>query len=59
MMVEAFIPGRELTCGVIEEPGTHGIHALPPTEIVPNAGGLFDYDAKYTPGASRESLPPA
>jgi D-alanine-D-alanine ligase len=41
---------------VIEEPGTHAVHALPPTEIVPN-GGLFDYEAKYTPGASREITP--
>jgi len=56
-MVEAFIPGRELTCGVLEEPGTHAIHALPPTEIVPNGGGFFDYAAKYTPGASQEITP--
>ena len=57
MMVEPFIPGRELTCGVLEEPGTHAIHALPPTEIVPKGGGLFDFAAKYTPGGSEEITP--
>ncbi len=57
MMVEPFIPGRELTCGVLEEPATHAIHALPVTEIVPNGGGLFDYAAKYTPGGSQEITP--
>ncbi len=57
MMVEPFIAGRELTCGVIEDPSTHLIHALPPTEIVPNGGGFFDYSAKYEPGGSQEITP--
>jgi D-alanine-D-alanine ligase len=57
MMVEPFLPGRELTCGVLEEPGTHAIHALPPTEIIPKGGGFFDYTAKYKPGGSQEITP--
>jgi D-alanine-D-alanine ligase len=56
-LIEPFIAGRELTCGVLEDPSGRSIHALPPTEIIPNGGGLFDYTAKYTPGASQEITP--
>jgi D-alanine-D-alanine ligase len=55
VMVERFIPGRELTVGVI---GNDQIEALPVIEIVP--GGqyeFFDYEAKYQPGASEEICP--
>src|SRR5262249_15453904 len=57
MLVEPFIPGRELTCGVLEDPATHKAHALPVTEIIPKGSGWFDFTAKYTPGASQEVTP--
>lgn len=50
VMVEAFIPGRELTVGVL------GDEALPPGEIIPRHE-LFDYECKYTPGMSEEVFP--
>jgi len=55
-LVESFIPGRELTVGVLGE------RALAVTEI--NAAHAFyDYDSKYADGGSRHiipaSLPPA
>ncbi len=49
-LVEAFIPGREVTVGVLGE------RALTVTEIVP-AAGFYDYQAKYTTGGSRHVLP--
>lgn len=49
-MVEEFIPGRELTVGVM------GGEPLAVTEIRP-ADGFYDYDAKYTPGGSRHLIP--
>ncbi len=49
MMVEAFIPGRELTTTVI------GDKALAVTEIF--AEGWYDYEAKYAEGGSRHVLP--
>jgi D-alanine-D-alanine ligase len=56
VMLEAFVPGRELTVGVLD-----GI-ALPPGEIIPKHE-IFDYECKYTPGMSTEifpaDLPPA
>jgi D-alanine-D-alanine ligase len=49
VMVEAFIPGRELTTTVM------GDRALGVTEIVTD--GWYDYDAKYAPGGSRHVCP--
>jgi D-alanine-D-alanine ligase len=56
VMIEAFVPGRELTVGVLEG------QALAVGEIIPQHE-LFDYECKYTPGMSQEifpaDLPPA
>ncbi len=51
-MVEQYIPGRELTVGVLED------HALAVTEIVPNTA-FYDYEAKYADGGSRHEIPAA
>ena len=50
VMIEAFIPGRELTVGVL------GDQPLPVGEIIPRHE-LFDYECKYTPGMSEEVFP--
>jgi D-alanine-D-alanine ligase len=50
VMAEQFIPGRELTVGVL------GDVPLPVGEIVPKHE-LFDYVTKYTPGMSEETFP--
>jgi D-alanine-D-alanine ligase len=50
VMIEAFIPGRELTAGVLAE------RALTVGEIVPSHD-IFDYECKYTPGMSEEIFP--
>lgn len=57
VLVEAFVAGRELTCGVLEAPSLGGFRALPVLEITPVAAGFFDFHAKYTPGAAREVCP--
>jgi len=49
-MVEQYIPGRELTVGVLED------RALTVTEILP-AEKFYDYHAKYAAGGSRHVLP--
>ncbi|WP_181707408.1 D-alanine--D-alanine ligase [Chthonobacter rhizosphaerae] len=51
VMVETYVPGRELTCGVM------GDQALGVIEVVPAGEGFYDYDAKYRPGGSRHLLP--
>lgn len=58
VIVERFVGGRELTCGVLAIDREERVFALPPTEIVPGAEfSFFDYKAKYTPGASEEITP--
>ncbi len=55
VMVEEFIQGREITVGVI---GNDDLMPLPLIEIIPdNQYDFFDYEAKYTPGATREVCP--
>ena len=52
VMVEQFIPGRELTVGIL------GDQALPVGEIIP-VHELYDYECKYTPGMAKEVFPAA
>ncbi|MDO5896268.1 D-alanine--D-alanine ligase [Agrobacterium sp. Azo12] len=51
VMVERYIPGRELTCGVM------GDRALGVTEVVPVGHSFYDYDAKYAAGGSKHVIP--
>ncbi len=52
VMVERYVPGRELTCAVM------GDEVLDVIEILPAQGLVFyDYDAKYAPGGSEHILP--
>ena len=56
-MVEEYILGVEVTCGVLDvEPGVTP-RALPVTAICPVTSSYFDYEAKYTPGATEEITP--
>ena len=52
VLVERFIPGRELTVAVMED------RPLCVTEILP-ASGFYDYEAKYAAGGSHHQLPAA
>jgi len=55
LIVEKYIKGIELTCGVL---GNEELEALPVIEIIPGEGHeFFDYHAKYTAGATREICP--
>lgn len=54
VLVEHFIEGREITCGVMMMDGK--IHAFPITEIV-SKNDFFDYEAKYTKGMADEITP--
>jgi D-alanine-D-alanine ligase len=50
ILVEKFIPGRELTVGIL------GDTALPVVEIIPEHG-IYDYECKYTHGKSNYVCP--
>jgi len=51
VMLEEFIPGRELTVAVL------GDRALSVTEIFNNVGDFYDYEAKYAAGGSTHIIP--
>ncbi len=56
VLVEEYLPGIELTCGTIRY--NNEIKTFPVTEIVSKtASKFFDYEAKYTKGASDEITP--
>jgi D-alanine-D-alanine ligase len=50
VMIERFIPGRELTVGIL------GDDVLPVGEII-SKNEIYDYEAKYTPGMAVEEFP--
>ena len=52
VLVEAFLPGRELTVGILDG------KALAVGEIIPQHA-IFDYECKYTPGMTEEVFPAA
>jgi len=55
IMVEEYIDGQEVTCCVL---GNRSLEALPLIEIAPqDSYRFFDYEAKYTAGATRETCP--
>lgn len=56
-LAQEYISGTEVTCAILDE-GNGAPIALPPTQIIPKAAEFFDYDAKYTAGATEEITPP-
>ncbi len=54
VLVEEFIEGRELTCGVMEAGGK--IFVLPVCEII-SKKEFFDFEAKYDPALADEIVP--
>jgi D-alanine-D-alanine ligase len=55
-LVECFAPGREVTCGVLEDDEGRP-HALPPTEIRAAKDAFYTYEARYAPGRSEHRCP--
>jgi D-alanine-D-alanine ligase len=51
IMVERYVPGREITVAVM------GNRALGALEIRPVAAAMYDYEAKYAPGGSEHLMP--
>lgn len=53
-VIEQFVTGTEVAVTVLE--GPDGLRALPPVEIRPSSG-VYDYEARYTAGATRFVTP--
>ena len=57
VIIEEYIKGREVTCGILENFRGEKYYALPAIEIVPpDDHDFFDYDVKYD-GSTREICP--
>lgn len=54
VLIEEFVEGREFSVGVFKSKGK--IIVLPATEVIPD-NEFFDFEAKYTPGATEEITP--
>jgi D-alanine-D-alanine ligase len=54
VIIERYIKGREITCGVFKSGGEFTV--LPVTEVIPK-NEFFDYEAKYTVGKAEEITP--
>lgn len=55
-IVEPFVRGREVTCGVLEEPDGNAC-ALPPTLIEAQGADWYDFTSRYGSGKSRHYCP--
>ncbi|RZL38639.1 MAG: D-alanine--D-alanine ligase, partial [Pedobacter sp.] len=54
VLIEEFVEGREFSIGIFKTKGK--IVVLPTTEVIPK-NEFFDFEAKYTPGATEEITP--
>lgn len=57
-LIQSYIKGREITCGVLDHGWPDTAYPLLPTEIIPKTSSFFDYHAKYAPDASLIVTPP-
>ncbi|OPZ81615.1 MAG: D-alanine--D-alanine ligase B [bacterium ADurb.Bin429] len=53
IIIEQFVSGVEISVPIL---GTETLRALPAVEIIPKSG-TYDYESKYTPGATEEICP--
>jgi D-alanine-D-alanine ligase len=56
LLVEAFVSGREVTCGVLENERGEP-EPLPPTLILPKAAEWYDFVSRYRAGGSEHRCP--
>nr|WP_315423657.1 D-alanine--D-alanine ligase [uncultured Pedobacter sp.] len=54
ILIEEFVSGREFSIGIFGAEGK--VIVLPATEVIPK-NEFFDFEAKYTPGATEEITP--
>ncbi len=56
VLIEEYVAGTEVTCGIVDDPQTGRPVPLPLIEIVPHEE-FYSYDAKYVAGGSDHIIP--
>ncbi|MFH0806147.1 MAG: D-alanine--D-alanine ligase [Candidatus Brennerbacteria bacterium] len=56
-LIQSYVRGREVTCGVLDHGFSESAFALLPTEIIPRASHFFDYAEKYNAVGAHEITP--
>jgi D-alanine-D-alanine ligase len=56
VLIEEYVAGTEITCGIVDDPATGVPMPMPLVEIVPHAD-FYNYDSKYAPGGSEHIVP--
>lgn len=56
VLIQEYVPGKELTCAIMKNQDQDSVYALPPIEII-TVDGWFDYENKYTSTETREICP--
>ena len=56
VLIEEYVAGTEITCGIVDDLKTGDPIPLPLVEIVPHAD-FYDYEAKYASGGSDHVIP--
>lgn len=56
VLVEEYVSGTEITCGIVDDPETGRPAPLPLIEIIPRAD-FYNYEAKYAAGGSEHLIP--
>jgi D-alanine-D-alanine ligase len=57
VLIQSYVRGREVTCGVLDHGFPESAFALLPTEIIPRASHFFDYAEKYNAEGAYELTP--
>lgn len=56
-LIQNYIPGREVSCAVLDRGVPGSEYALMPSEIIPRNNVFFDYEEKYSAHGSHEFTP--
>ncbi len=56
VLIEEYVGGTEIACGIVDDPQTGSPVALPLIEVIPHAD-FYDYQAKYAAGGSDHVIP--
>lgn len=58
ILVQEYIEGKEVSCGVLDHGDSSTAYPLIPTEVIPNLSHFLNHDSKYKEDGSEKITPP-